>query len=999
MKRILSAFVSLSLLLSVPAPAAWSAAALVASGPGASMTRAHLRSPAAGGLALPLNPRGSDRAIPGASLDIPAFIGVQSPESGAEAVEAANVDVRSAGDVQGVLDETVRQLSKAPTDDAAGVIGKLYEPRSSRRDLTVGVVATPDVVASERTSLREASPRPAGGISSGGVASIPSGEPNAPQGSKIGGAVKALAFFALGAAANVGLQAAAVALAPALFAVVPAVAAWAVSGGAIFVPVALYARYRLSLQDLPRLTKIKAVMDAALGVYAGALIVALPSLAAAPVGFLLAAVPVAGIVAGLAVRGSPFMNSAAIWGSLGLAPLAVSAAAVAGGLAPALILGMMVLPVTTTIAFFLGRGGIIASAASGEPFSVPGSLQKLRFPTFPWVMTGVVFALLAGFPAVYTTQAFVAWMILGTRESLPWDKAQPFWKNLLNKLASFDTAYLGLLAFTAATGFSSPLTFLVVAFSVERASWWTERLLKLLLPRAKTASSAGPASVDDSSLLDVPGKLPQEHYWAKTVGLIAAMAGIGVIMGLTVFGFKSLLSSMIPAVLLSFLPFFFATKLIKAVMRSKPAEEASNPEFFAIMRDLRDRINAGRRAKGQAEIPMPEMVIDPLPVPNAYATGRSPSKALVGVTEAMKEMTLDPEKARAVWLRMFASVPADSEAFGVYRRAVAGSISGVSAEATPTEVQAALLKADRAELKALGVRALRGVLGHEFSHVMDRHMLSGAIAGAINAAIAFAARGVLWAVSRAEIAVQKIFDLLMGRRSGSAKGRVNLTDPVSVGAAAKSLPGLLKLLAALWVPVLVQIVQMASSRNSERMADEDGAILTEDPEALALALGMLMSWRPGANFHLPGYDLPILMALSHLMTVNPVKQVDEAGALPKLDAVTTAVVGKNDDFLFNLFITHPETMERIEKLALRARADSELSGLRSLEGYLGYSLVEGDSASAIAHMRTPHVLVRMSHPRDIVGKPEFLRRAAGLPVVYDFASQEGVVTMQATLQE
>ena len=73
-------------------------------------------------------------------------------------------------------------------------------------------------------------------------------------------------------------------------------------------------------------------------------------------------------------------------------------------------------------------------------------------------------------------------------------------------------------------------------------------------------------------------------------------------------------------------------KIIKLLMKAKPTTKEQDPEFFAIMEGLRDKINAERRAKGKKEIPMPEMVIDPMDAPNAYATGRSPFKALVGVT-------------------------------------------------------------------------------------------------------------------------------------------------------------------------------------------------------------------------------------------------------------------------------------------------------------------------------------------------------------------------------
>ena len=760
--------------------------------------------------------------------------------------------------------------------------------------------------------------------------------------SKLFGAVKSFGRVALAAAAVIALNAAAIAFSPALFAVVPVAAVWAVSSGVLLFPAAIYARYRLARRDSPRLGKVKVLLDLALGAYAGALAVAAPSLALtlSSAGVFTALMPAAGLAAGVAARGAPFLNSVMVWGALGLTPLAVGAAAV-GGLAIAPILGMLALPAMTTVAFFLGS--LIASAETGRPFVVPGSLQKMRFPSFQWVMTGVVFALLTGYSAVHANIAFLVWNLLGLRSPSKWDKAKPLWKNVLNKAASFDLLYLGLLAFTAIGGFTSPLTFLVVAFSGERAAIWTERLLARFLPKGAPAPSTKAAAVQDEAASPAPTRWPRYHYLTKTFSIVAAMAAVGMMMGLTVFGFHSLLMSMLPAAALAILPFWFATRIIKLVMKDKPADEKADPEFFAIMKGLREKINAKRRAEGKKEIPMPEMVNDPLPLPNAYATGRSPFHALVGVTEGIKQMTLDPENVRDGVARLIANADPGTKAFKVFRLAVAGSITGVTETSSAADIQALVLKADRLELKALGVRMLTGVLGHEFSHVMDRHMLSGAIAGAVSSSIAFASYGVMWAVGHVQVGAKKLVDKILGRReqevSPEAKadaeeaaesGRENKTlfvDPISLGVAVKSLPALLKLFAALWVPVMVQIVQMASSRNNEGMADEDGALLSEDPQALALALGMLTTWRPRSGFMLAGVSLPGLAALSFMMTVNPLQQAAAAGALPKLDAVTDAVVGKSDDFLFDLFVTHPETAARIEKLsdmsdALRAAKPS-----------------------------------------------------------------------------
>ena len=48
--------------------------------------------------------------------------------------------------------------------------------------------------------------------------------------------------------------------------------------------------------------------------------------------------------------------------------------------------------------------------------------------------------------------------------------------------------------------------------------------------------------------------------------------------------------------------------------------------------------------------------------------------------------------------------------------------------------------------------------------------------------------------------------------------------------------------------------------------------------------------------------------------------MQKAGVLPKSDPLADMAVGKQDDFLFNLFITHPDTTQRIERLGEMAEA-------------------------------------------------------------------------------
>ncbi|MDD5301843.1 MAG: MFS transporter [Elusimicrobia bacterium] len=962
MKRFIAAAVSLSLVLvSAPLPAwsqvssAMTGAATGVSGSAAgaaaasaiaplSMPAMSLTAPAlSGALSAPTAnapiPAGLQRApisaaspvearpalaiaVPLGPLSAASGRGASSPYGSAAALNPVAADAVSLAAARVDVAEAAVAIAKGPVSGSRSAAARMMDrllglEEAGEREPIVeglppaGILSGPSLTAfgKDASSLH-------------GSAAVPSPTAldDAPRRSKIGGAIRMAATFAAGAGLAIGLQIAAVALLPAVFGVVPVAAVWAVSSGVLLFPLALYARYRLAKRDSPRLNTVKTILDFALGAFAGAAAIAMPSLGVVltSAGLLTAALPLAAVAAGRWFGGSSLADSVMTWAALGVTPALVGVASAAGliGLAP--IIGLMALPAMTTIAFFLGR--LIHSAETGAPFGVPGGLQKIRFPSFQWVMIGVVFGLLTGFGAIHTNIAFLAWNLLGSRE-IKWNKDGSLLKKLSGLFLNFDVLYLGLLAFTAVTAFTSPLTFLVIAFSGERAAVWTERLLSRILPKSAAAPSTKAAPVADPDLLaDRPPKWPAFHYMAKTALLLGAMAATGVLLSFTVFGVTSLLTNLAVASVLAFIPFFFAKKIIKLVMKAQPTTKEQDPEFFEIMEGLRDKINADRRAKGKKEIPMPEMVIDPMEAPNAYATGRSPMAAMVGVTKGIKAMTLEPEIVRDGVVRLIASSDAGTKEFKVFRRAIAGSVTGVPADATPSQVAAAVLKADRSELKALGVRMLRGVLSHEFSHVMDRHMLSGSIGGAMASGVAFASYGVMWAVGHAQILVKKVFGMgpktaapdEPSLRSEGAGMKTEALDPISTGIIIKSLPVLLRMFAALWAPVVLQILQMASSRNNEGMADEDGALLSEDPESLALALGLLTTWRPAAGFRLPGAAVPRAASMQHIMIVNPLEQLENAGALPRTSA--SGGPTRADDLIFELFITHPNTGVRIRKL-------------------------------------------------------------------------------------
>jgi heat shock protein HtpX len=155
---------------------------------------------------------------------------------------------------------------------------------------------------------------------------------------------------------------------------------------------------------------------------------------------------------------------------------------------------------------------------------------------------------------------------------------------------------------------------------------------------------------------------------------------------------------------------------------------------------------------------------------------------------------------------------------------------------------------------------LAGVIAHELSHVKHRDTLVMTIAAALAGALSFLANMAMW---------------------GSLLGGGMSNDDDEGGA--HPIAGLLGILVA---PIAASLIQMAISRSREFMADERGAALTQNPLALARALGKLESWKARVPMQAGS------PATAHLFIVNP---FSASG-------------------LASLFSTHPSTQERIKRL-------------------------------------------------------------------------------------
>lgn len=119
----------------------------------------------------------------------------------------------------------------------------------------------------------------------------------------------------------------------------------------------------------------------------------------------------------------------------------------------------------------------------------------------------------------------------------------------------------------------------------------------------------------------------------KTVFLLTVLTLLLLFIGQALGGQQGMMFAFVFACIMNLGAYWFSDKLVLAMYRAEPVTEDQAPDLFRIVRNLTQKMG----------MPMPKIYRIPVPTPNAFATGRSPSHAVVAVTQGILELLNEEE--------------------------------------------------------------------------------------------------------------------------------------------------------------------------------------------------------------------------------------------------------------------------------------------------------------------------------------------------------------------
>lgn len=155
--------------------------------------------------------------------------------------------------------------------------------------------------------------------------------------------------------------------------------------------------------------------------------------------------------------------------------------------------------------------------------------------------------------------------------------------------------------------------------------------------------------------------------WLKTSLLMAAIMALFGVIGAYIGGATGMLMALLFGGAMNIFAYWFSDTMVLKMYNAQEVDEASAPQFYAMVRDLAQR----------AGLSMPRVYLIDEAQPNAFATGRNPEHAAVAATTGILRM-LSAREIRAVMAHELAHVQHRDILISTISATMAGAISSLA---------------------------------------------------------------------------------------------------------------------------------------------------------------------------------------------------------------------------------------------------------------------------------------------------------------------------------
>ena len=155
--------------------------------------------------------------------------------------------------------------------------------------------------------------------------------------------------------------------------------------------------------------------------------------------------------------------------------------------------------------------------------------------------------------------------------------------------------------------------------------------------------------------------------WLKTSVLMAAIMALFGVIGSYIGGPSGMMMALLFGGVMNIFAYWFSDKMVLRMYNAQEVDEASAPQFYAMVRELAQR----------AGLPMPRVYLIDEAQPNAFATGRNPENAAVAATTGILHL-LSARELRGVMAHELAHVRHRDILISTISATMAGAISALA---------------------------------------------------------------------------------------------------------------------------------------------------------------------------------------------------------------------------------------------------------------------------------------------------------------------------------